>query len=72
MTVKELINELEDMPQDAEVLVDHSMFNGSVSNPDFTIVECVAYDSSLELEAVRDDRVWAGDEDPPEEFVVLT
>lgn len=75
MTVRELIVELEDMPQDAEVLLDQtesvlSMRSALWTKPD--AVSVAFLNQELDYSNVLINGEWLEDmEDPPEEFVVL-
>jgi len=75
MTVRELIDELEDMPQDAEVLLDQTVTmagkrNAMWTKPDAVTVEFISEEVLYDSIFVRGE--WLEDmEDPPEEFVIL-
>lgn len=77
MTVRDLIQELEDMPKEATVLLDHrtTVVNKETTKEVWSELSTVVYvgeDVDFDLEDVSTDGDWLDEMDnPPNEFVVL-
>ena len=75
VTVKELIRELEDMPENAVVLLDQTASTRQPHSPLWTRPDAVSIqflNQELDYTNTFIDGEWLQDmEDPPEEFVVL-